>query len=139
MKFTANDFTTELPQEWEDRSIITLFAPFKHGEFAANVVITKHFLEAESTLEDFVYEQLQLLQGSLPAFQLLDRRFTKIRDFDAYQQLHRFQSETGVLQQVQTFLLSENIIFAITGTAPIENFDLHTNAFRQIVETFQIN
>lgn len=137
MKFVANDFSTELPTNWEDRTMITLVAPFETGNFASNLVITKHFVEASVSVEDFAAEQLQLLQVSLPAFELLDRRTTTIRHYPAYQQLHRFQSENGVLQQVQTFLRAESVIFVITGTARIEEFDRHIGAFRQIVENFQ--
>lgn len=117
--------------------MVTLVAPFKPGNFASNLVITKHFVEAAASLEDFAAEQLQLLQMSLPAFELLDRRTTTVNDYPAYQQLHRFQSENGVLQQVQTFLKAESIIFVITGTARIEEFDRHIAAFRQIVENFR--
>ena len=41
MKLTANDFTTAFPDEWEDRTMVTLVAPFSIGNFAANCVITK--------------------------------------------------------------------------------------------------
>lgn len=138
MKFTANDFTTELPDQWEDRTMITLLAPFAPGEFASNIVITKHFPEAGATLEDFAFEQLQMLETSLPGFELLDRRFTKTNNFESYQQLHRFQSENGILQQVQTFLMTDQTIFVITGTAQIERFDAYIAAFRQVVENFQV-
>lgn len=119
--------------------MITLVAPFAPGGFAANVVITKHLTENSAGLEDFAYEQLQIMESSLPAFELLDRRFTHINNFSAYQQLHRFETENGLLQQVQTFLMGESAIFAVTGTARAEEFDLHINAFRTIVENFQLN
>lgn len=138
MKFTANDFITELPDQWEDRTMVTLLAPFAAGEFASNIVITRHFLESGSTLEDFVNAQLQMMRESLPAFELLDRRFTETNNFASYQQLHRFQSEDGVLQQVQTFLLAEKTVFVITGTAQVEKFDVHIAAFRRVVENFQV-
>lgn len=137
MKFTANDFTTELPADWEDRTMITLVAPFAPGSFASNIVITKHSVVSGETLKDFAAEQLQYLQTSLPEFQLLDRRMTTVKDYPAYQQLHRFQSEHGSLQQVQTFLMASTVIFVITGTTRIEEFDQHIAAFREIVENFQ--
>lgn len=138
MKFTANDFTTALPPQWEDRTMITLIAPFTPGSFAANVVITKHFVKADESLEDFAQAQLGILQTSLPEFELLDQRFTTVNDYSSYQQLHRFQSENGILQQVQTFMISESVVFAITGTARIEEFERHLAAFRAVVENFQI-
>jgi hypothetical protein len=137
MKFTANDFTTEFPNEWEDRTMVTLFAPFTPGSFASNVVITKHNVESNISVEDFAKEQIQLLQTSLPGFELLDQRLTTVNGYPAYQLLHRFQSEHGILQQVQAFLLHETKIFAVTGTSRIEEFDKNIQAFRQIVENFR--
>lgn len=137
MKFTANDFTTELPDEWEDRTMVTLFAPFAPGSFASNVVITKHDVETGANLESFAQEQIQLLKTSLPNYELLDQRLTTVNDYPAFQLLHRFESEHGILQQVQAFLLAGAKIFAITGTARIEEFDRHIAAFRQVVENFR--
>lgn len=138
MNFNANDYSTALPAEWEDRTMITLVAPFEPGKFAANIVITKHFIEANGDLEKFVEEQTKLLRESLPTFELLDFRTTVINDLPACQQLHRFQSQNGFLQQVQTFLLSDSVIYAITGTAAVEDFHLHTSAFKTVVENFRV-
>lgn len=138
MKFTANDFTTALPAEWQDRTMITLIAPFTPGGFASNVVITKNTIELGERVEDFAREQLQLLKASLPDFELLDQRSAIVNDYPAYQMLHRFQSEQGLLQQVQAFLLHETTIFVITGTSRIEEFDRHIAAFREIVENFRV-
>lgn len=137
MKFTANDFTTELPDKWEDRTMVTLFAPFTPGIFASNVVITKHDVEINANIEEFAQEQIQLLQTSLPGFELLDQRLTTVNNYPAYQLLHRFQSDHGILQQVQAFLLCKTKIFAITGTSRIEEFDRNIQAFRQVVENFR--
>jgi hypothetical protein len=38
---------------------------------------------------------------------------------------------------VQTFLLVGLKIYAITGTARVEEFDRHLRAFREIVENFR--
>lgn len=137
MKFTANDFTTALPAEWEDRTMVTLFAPFAPGSFASNVVITRHGAATGANIEDFAQEQIRLLQSSLPGFELLDQRLTMVNDYPAYQLLQRFQSEHGVLQQVQAFLLCGTKIFVITGTARIEEFDRNIAAFREVVENFR--
>ena len=139
MKFTANDFTTEFPDEWEDRTMVTLVAPFAHGEFAANCVMTKNPVAANESLEDFVAEQTELMRQSLPDFVVLDYRVNELNGLPSCQQLHRFQTETIVLQQVQTYILTNRDIYVITGTADVENFNAHIAAFRQVVENFEIN
>lgn len=139
MKFIANGFATELPEDWEDRTMITLVAPFVPGAFASNVVITRHLVAPTDSIEDFARRQLELLKSSLPNFQLLDSRATTVNGYPACQQLHRFRAENRVLQQAQTFILADKTVFAITGTAPLEDFDSHIPALRQIVENFRLS
>lgn len=117
--------------------MITLVAPFAPGKFAANVVVTRHAVAPSDSIEDFVAEQLKMLESSLPNFELLDVRNTSVQNFPACQQLHRFRTENGFLQQVQTFILCGGVIFSITGTSLLDEFDAHIAAFRQIVENFQ--
>ena len=138
MKLKHNEFSTVIPQNWDDRTMITLAAPFRPGEFATNVVMTKHAVEPTQSLEDFVREQTQILAQSLSNFEVLDYRVNQINGHPSCQQLHRFRSENGMIQQVQTFILANQNVYAITGTATLEKFDESLDAFCQIVENFEI-
>lgn len=138
MKVNHNNFTVELPDEWEDRTMVTLVAPFQPGGFASNVVITQHFIGSNESVEGFAEEQTRLLQQSLPQYQVLDRRSTEINGLPAVQQLHQFQTESGILQQAQTFVLAENVVYALTCTAQVTDFNAFIPAFRQIVENFRV-
>jgi hypothetical protein len=138
MSVQGNGFTTQLPESWEDRTMTTLVAPFKPGSFAVNVVITKHFIASNESVEGFAEEQTQMLKQSLPRYEVFDRRSTVINGLPAVQQLHRFQTENGLLQQAQTFVLAEAAVFAITCTATVQEFAAYIPAFRQIVENFQV-
>ena len=140
MNIKHNEFATAIPGDWEDRTMITLVAPFAPGDaFAANVVVTKHLISPRESIEGFVAEQLEIMKANAPNFQLLDVRKTSVQNFPASQQLHRFQTETGAMQQVQTFILCGAIIFSITGTARQQDFDRHVAAFRQIVDNFRFD
>jgi hypothetical protein len=138
MKLKHNEFSTTIPESWEDRTMITIVAPFDAGQFASNVVITRHFVQAHESLEDFVLEQLKIMRDSLPNFELLDSRTDTLNDRPSCRQLHRFQTENGYLQQVQTFVLANRSVYAITGTSTITDFDRHVAAFREIVENFEV-
>jgi hypothetical protein len=138
MKLKHNELSTAIPDAWEDRTMITLVAPFAAGQFASNVVITRHFVQATESLEDFVREQLKIMRDSLPNFELLDSRANTLNGHPSCQQLHRFQTENGFLQQVQTFVLANKIVYAITGTATAADFEKYIGAFREIVENFEI-
>lgn len=138
MNLNHNEISTVIPNGWDDRTMITLIAPFAPGYFAANVVVNKYFVEPTDSIEDFAREQTRMLGESVPEFEVLDQRGGVVNTYPSYQQLHRFRTENGMIQQVQTFLLKGQAIYAITGTALVEDFDKHIQAFREIVENFQI-
>ena len=118
--------------------MVTLIAPYAGKSFAANIVITKHQIEPDQTLENFAGQQLQLMRDSLSGFDLLDYRAVTINQRQCFQQLHRFQGEQDILQQVQTFVLAGKHIYAVTGTAVVTEFENYVEAFRQTVENLQI-
>lgn len=139
MKINGNGFVTQMPDAWEDRTMVTLIAPFAPGQFATNVVITRHTVGASDSIEEFAKMQLEMMRNSLPEFEVLDFRATTVDNRPAVQQLHRFRSEQGeFVQQVQTFVLGNLQIYAMTGTARVTEFNQHLAAFRQIMESIQL-
>lgn len=139
MKLQHNEILTVIPENWADRTMITLVAPFAAGEFASNIVVTRHFIEAHESLEGFAQEQQKIMRESLAGFELLDFRANTLGGRPSCQQLHRFPTENGFLQQVQTFVLANQSVYVITGTATVNDFERHLQAFRDVVENFQIN
>lgn len=138
MKLTHNEFSTAIPETWEDRTMVTLVAPFRAGEFASNIVITQHFVEAHASLEDFAQEQQKMMRESIADFELLDYRTNELNGRPSCQQLHRFPTQNGFLQQVQTFILANRRVYVITGTSTVNDFERHIGAFREVVENFEI-
>ncbi len=137
MKIKHNQFQSTLPTGWQDRTMITLVAPIK-GKFAVNVVVTKHDVPTAQNIDAFAEAQTKQMRESLAQFEVIDARPATIKNLSAFQQLHRFQAEAGMLQQVQTFLLVKNAVYVITGTSLIDEFDDHVAAFRKIVEDLEI-
>jgi hypothetical protein len=138
MKLKHNEFSTAIPDAWDDRTMVTLVASFGAGEFATNIVITRHFVEAHESLEDFAQEQQKMMRESIANFELLDYRANELNGRPSCQQLHRFPTQNGVLQQVQTFILANRRVYVITGTSTVNDFERHIQAFREIVENFAI-
>jgi hypothetical protein len=139
-KFTANGWTADLPNGWEDRSMITIVGETDASGFASNIIVTRQKVEAGTNLEDYAAVQSDLMRSEIESLQILDERATEIGGATAFQRLQRFAaSETQIIQQVQTYFLHENIIFVITGTATLEAFDRAIPAFKEFVETFRIN
>ena len=139
-KFTANGWTADLPDGWEDRSMITLVGETDAGGFASNIVVTRQKVDSETTLEDYAAIQADMMRHEIGNIQILDERAIDIGGTPAFQRLQRFAvSETQIIQQVQTFFLHGEVVFAITGTATLETFDRSIPAFKKFVETFKID
>jgi hypothetical protein len=137
-KFTANGWTADLPEGWEDRSMITLVGETDASGFASNIVVTRQ--KIETNLEDYAAVQAEMMRAEVGNLQILDERAIEINGAKAFQRLQRFAvGDTQIIQQVQTFFLAGDDIFAITGTATLEAFDRSIPAFKKFVETFQIN
>lgn len=139
-KFTANGWTADLPEGWEDRSMITLVGATDASGFAANIVVTRQTVEGPENVEDYARTQAELMRNEVGDLQILDERAVEINGLPSYQRLQRFAGGNGqIIQQVQTFFLNNEIAFAVTGTAAIESFDQSIPAFRKFVETFKFD
>ena len=139
MRFIANGWTTELPAGWDDRSVITLVGPTDASGFAVNVVVTREQVDFATSVEDYAYEQSAAMYGEVEGYEVLDERSTTVDGAPAVQRLHRFDIEGAELQQVQTFVLGDGVVFVITGTATVADFDANIEAFRGVVEAFSLS
>lgn len=138
-KFTANGWTADLPDGWEDRSMITLVGEIDASGFASNIVVTRQLIDSETSLADFASIQAEMMRNEVGNLQVLDERAIDIGGVPAFQRLQRFSvNENQIIQQVQTYFLHGKMIFAITGTATLEAFDRSIPAFKKFVETFKI-
>lgn len=139
MKFLANGFTTELPEGWVDRSMITLVGTVSDATgFASNVVIMRERVGARVSVEDYAAEQRRATEAELPNLEVLDERPTKVNGAAAFQRLQRFNAGGQQLQQAQTYILGKEEVFVITCTMTVAQFDENAAAFRRIVENFSI-
>jgi hypothetical protein len=139
-KFIANGWTADLPEGWEDRSMITLVGATDASGFAANIIVTRQRVEPETNIEEYARIQSEMMQNEVGALQILDRRAIEIGGLPSFQCLQRFESGDGrTIQQVQTFFLNNETVYTITGTAALENFDGSIPAFKKFVETFKFD
>ena len=136
--FTANDWTSVLPAGWNDRSMITLIGATGATGIAANIVVTKEETGGHVSIESYAEAQKRAMTAEIPQLQILDERPATVNAAPAFQRLQRFQIENVIIQQAQTFILSENAVYAITGTAAIEDFNEIIDALRQFTENFRL-
>lgn len=119
--------------------MITLVGPVGTSGFAANIVVTRDAAENKTNVRDFAQTQKNALLSELSGVTILDEREVKINEANGYQFLQRVPIEGQTIQQVQTFIESDNAIFCITGTAAVEDFNQSLNAFKFFTENFKLN
>jgi hypothetical protein len=139
MRYQANDFTIETPDEWEDRSIITFAAPGQTGEFAANLVITRELVDIETSIEEYAYRQFDIAQKEVAGLQIVAQENTTVGGRPAVEIVQRLSAHGLNLQQLQTFILLDEEICIITCTATIGNFKQFLPRFRKVLDSFQVN
>lgn len=139
MRYQANDFTIETPDEWEDRSIITFAAPSLIGEFAANLVITRELVDTETSIEEYAYRQFDIAQQEVAGLQIVTHENTNVGGRPAVEILQRLSAHGLNLQQLQTFILLNGEICIITCTATIGNFNQFLPRFRKVLDSFQVS
>ena len=136
MKFHGGNFALDLPDDWQDRSIISFVAQTSANEFAPNVVITREPVDREASVEDYASRQFNVTQAEVEGLQITEQHNTFIGGQPAVQIIQKIAVHGLELQQLQTFILADREIFIITCTATAANFERHLTGFRKIVESF---
>ena len=137
MRLIGNGFVTEVPSGWQDRSMMTLVGPTSATGFAANVVVVREQVGPRRSIEDYATSQRRAMETQIDGLEILDERPARINGAAAYQRLQRFTAQGHAVQQAQTFILFDGIVFSVTCTASVEDFDKHLDAFRRVVESFR--
>lgn len=138
MKTTSNEFIAEMPDSWEDRTMTTLVGPADGSGFAANTVIVRERVTPRTSIEDYAGRQRQLMAAQIADLQVLDERPATLNGRPAYRRLQRFSAQGRRVQQMQTFVLADTVIYTITCTAAADTFNQHTSAFERIRDSFRV-
>ncbi len=138
MKLTNNGWNGELPEDWEDRSMITLTGPVDDDGFMANIVVTRDKIDANLSIEEYAQIQREAMDNEIPNVEVLDERATTLHGKPAFQRLQKFSIEDQSIQQVQTFVLGNATVFVITGTSSVETFNNSIQAFKAFTESFEL-
>lgn len=139
MRYQANNFTIETPDDWLDRSIITFVAESQPNEFAPNVVITKERLDAELSVEEYAYRQFEIAQREVRGMKIVAQKNTTLSGRPAIEIVQKLAAHNLNLQQLQIFVLLDCEICVITCTATVGNFNQFLPRFRRILDSFHIS
>lgn len=139
MDYQTNKFALHIPDDWQDRSIITYAANYSPGEFSPNVVVTREPVPIDTSIEDYANFQFSITQAEVQGLQIINRENTMISGRPAVQIVQTIAAHGLSLQQLQTFVLSDEIIYVITCTATAATFEQYISQFQKIAQSFKLN
>ena len=139
MRYQANNFTIETPDDWRDRSIITFVAHSSPNEFAPNMVITREAIDFEMSVEEYAHRQFDIARREVAGMKILTQKNITLSGRPAIEIIQRLTARDLNLQQLQTFILMDEEICVVTCTATVGNFNQYLPRFRKILDSFQIN
>ena len=139
LNFTSNTWQSVLPENWEDRSMITLVGTTGASGIASNIVVTHQKISPDVSIEDFAQYQREAIEQEIPDVDVLEERSFTLNGSPAFQRLQQFAYENQSIRQVQTFILGGGYIYVITGTSASEDFDASIGAFKEFTDNFRLS
>lgn len=139
MQYHGNNFSLNIPNDWQDSSILSFVAKVGGDEFAPNVVITREPIEKDLSIEDFASRQFAVTQAKVEGLTITERKHFEINGRPAVQLIQKITAHGLNLQQLQNFVLGDEEIFILTCTATATTFDQNLPRFQKIVESFQFD
>jgi hypothetical protein len=139
MQFQGNSFDLEVPDDWQDRSIISFVAMVSPSEFAPNVVVTKEAIDERMSVEDYAQKQFSVTQAEVQGLSVVEQQNIEINGRPAVQIVQKISAHGLHLQQLQTFILASEEIYILTCTATAATFQQHLPRFKKIVESLRLN
>lgn len=138
MKFQGGNYALDVPDDWQDRSIISFVATVAPTEFAPNAVITREPIDDDTSVEDYANRQFAVTQAEVEGLQIVEQHNTTVGGKPAVQIVQKIAAHGLNLQQLQTFILADEEIFIVTCTATGATFEQHLPRFRKIVDSFRL-
>lgn len=139
MQYKASNFSLDVPDDWEDRSIISFVATVAPTEFAPNVVITKEAVAEETSVEDYAHRQFAVTQSEVAGLTVIDQQNIIVEGNPAVQIIQKISAHGLNLQQLQTFVLAGEEIIIVTCTTTAASFHQHSARFQKIAQSLRLS
>lgn len=138
MRYQTGNFSLEVPDDWQDRSIISFTASVSPNEFAPNVVITREAIDVRMSVEEYANQQFDLTQAEVQGLKIVERNNTSVGGLPAVQIVQKIAAHGLNLQQLQTFILTDDVIIIVTCTSTEASFSRNLPGFNKIVESCKL-
>ena len=133
------EITIEVPEGWEDRSVIVFTAPPKVGRAAApNVVLTRDVLPPGQSLRTFATKELAKIAQNLKGFDLIETKERNIDNALAIEHRFSWQGQTGPVIQRLLYIEREGTVHNITVSAARADMKDADPTFERIIASAMI-
>ena len=115
--YRGNSFSIRQPEEWNDKTVHTLFGPVEDG-IQHNVMINVEYGITCDTVEQYADIQITSLENSLKSYVLLKREKISLSNgFPAYKIVFRwYPAENIRVYQEQIYVLADSTAYKLTST-----------------------
>ena len=136
-KLRANAYEIGFPEGWSDHSTIVMLGPARPG-FSPNVQVNQESMpEDAANLEAYFAEQLADLQN-LEGFRVLERGDRTLGGQRALFHAYTWRIPQGIdIRQLQLATVRGNMIFTVTASATVADWDHFEGAFEMILAGFK--
>ena len=142
-KCRTERFSLDVPDEWQDRSMITWVAPPSAGyKVLPNLLCSRGEIHDTEDLDKFVNRQLKELMGKVKNFELISRQNTLFGGVPAVELSFRMRPQGVMLQQRQIFFrtdLNSRTAHTVVLTAAQEDFAKLAPTFDRILNSVSWN
>jgi hypothetical protein len=106
-----------VPSGWDAENIcLTPQGKLRPDDFLPNIIINKHILGEDETLEDVAKRSEADLRNTLSDFMLIDEQSFDLGHCHAHKRTYKFKAKGLTLQQMQCLVLSGNQVVVFTAS-----------------------
>ena len=138
--YNTPDFSVALPAGWTRKVVASFIDPTPDRQFQQSLVLTQDVLAEPTTLETFVTQQKESLEG-LPGFEKAEELSLQTATQNVPVVCFTWTpSKEQTLKQFQAYFLKPpGTTWILTGTAAPEEADVFFLVFQQAVQSFQFS
>ena len=131
--------TFNIPDDWEDDTVLVWTAPVEDGEVAPSVVITQSGLPDDQSFEEFITAEQHKLTAETSEYVLHEKSELNDKAYPCIKNKQSWRLGGPRITQIQyTYLIDSSQLHTITCTYLTEKFDQVEKMFEEISQTFQI-
>jgi hypothetical protein len=105
-RYQGADLSFDVPNDWDDKSIVAFSAPAKPGTIVPNITLTRDKMKPEETLDAYCDRTIVDMVKNLAAFKLIGKEARKVGESPAVEIIFAWNGTSGKQVQQQMLIVS---------------------------------